>query len=316
MKRFLTVLIFLFAFVKSPSQDLARSTGMQNMVLVYWENDIFLRTDYYFTNGAAAEFISPALQIKALDNLLYMPLKNGYTNHSISLRQNMYTPEKMFEPNVQRSDRPYAGYFIGEYKLTRQTSKKKFSSSFSLGILGEYSFAARTQDFVHSLDEMVPAAGWQYQVKNAPVINLNSRYHEMLVQNAVFDMQLGVTGRIGSLYTDVSADATLRVGKRAGGFDFQTTGKRTTDFECYLFMNTASTLSYFDATLQGSILNYLPSEHYFNNSERYMFVSKLTMGWVISYNHLRLKTSLVHLTPEFKGGRSHGWGEVSLGISF
>lgn len=138
---------------------------MQNMVLLHWENDIFLHTDYYFTNGAAVEFISPAVRIKAMDKLLYMPLKNGFASHSISIRQNMYTPEKMFETDVQWNDRPYAGYFIGEYKLSQETKRKKFSSGLSIGMLGEYSLAARTQDFVHSLDEMVPAAGWQYQVK-------------------------------------------------------------------------------------------------------------------------------------------------------
>lgn len=316
VKYFLVILLLLLTFLPSPGQDLSPSTGMQNMVLLHWENDIFLHTDYYFTNGVAVEFISPVVRIKAMDKLLYMPLKNGFASHSISIRQNMYTPEKMFEADVQWNDRPYAGYFIGEYKLSQETKRKKFSSGLSIGMLGEYSLAARTQDFVHSLDEMVPAAGWQYQVKNAPVINLQSRYQEMLVRNPVFDLHYGINGRIGSLYTDVSVDATLRVGKRTAGFDFQTTGMRTTDFECYLFMNAASTLSYFDATLQGSILNYHPSEHYFENAERYMFVSMLSMGWVLSYNHLRLRASMVHLTPEFKGGKSHGWGEISLGVSF
>lgn len=287
-----------------------------NQLIAYWENDMFLRTDYYFTNGAAFELISPGLSVNSLNRFLTTPFILGNRTNSITLRQNMYTPENMYLADIQRNDRPYAGYMILDYKLSSESTRRKFTSSLTIGIIGRHSLAGETQNLVHSMDHLKAAEGWEYQVNNAPVINLNYSHAQKLVYTHFFDIQYGLDGRLGSLYTDASAHVGLRVGKLGSGFDYASIRAAAGEFNLYGFANIGARLSYYDATLQGSIMGLKPNQHFLNNNERHMMVSGLSFGMVASYRFIKVQASIVKRTPEYKGGKSHGWGQVSLGIRF
>ena len=291
-------------------------TSYSSQVFLGLENDIFLQTDYYFTNGAYMGVMSDDLNIPKLSSFLNTPFTLKNKSYGISFRQNMYTPEKMFESEIQRNDRPYAGYFIVDYKLTSENKNRRFTSSLTLGILGKHSLAGITQNFIHGFEDMTQAGGWEYQVSNAPIINLNYLHEQKIIQNQVFDFQYALAGRLGSLYTDASASTTLRIGKRNSTFNFSSKIDRMNNFECYVFFSAGVRVSYYDATLQGSILVYNPSQHYFNNIDRELVIGSLSGGLVIAYDRFRLRSSITKISPEFKGGKSHGWGEVSIAIAF
>ncbi len=281
-----------------------------------WENDFFLRTDYYYTNGVAFELQSNSLRFPSLINFLNTPFTLKNKTYSIGVRQNMYTPKDMYEPEIQYTDRPYAGYLTAEYKVISETNNQRFISSLVLGVLGEYSLAGTTQNYVHSMDHLVQAAGWHYQVSNAPIINLNYTYNRKIIKNRFFDFQYQLRGRLGSLYTDATIGAALRIGFLNSNFDFNSQFPGNGKMEFYLYTKGGSRISYYDATLQGSIMVYNPSKHYLNNQERHLLVYDVTAGIVLGYNRVRIHGNITRITPEFKGGLSHGWGQVSFTVAF
>lgn len=300
----------------APLWAVLNNNSYPNQLLVYWENDMFLRTDYYFTNGAAFELFSENLQWNTLNKLLYTPFTLSETRNSITIRQNMYTPRKTNSTDVQLEDRPYSGFLILEYKLSSRSTKRKFVSSLSVGVIGKNSLAAITQNLVHSMDHLNTVMGWNYQINDAPVINLNYENKNKLIRSTYFDLQYGVRGRLGTLYTDASANVGFRAGILNDGFDYSANINRNSKVVAYVFIKAGVKLSYYDATLQGSIWGYKPNEHYFNNSQRYLVGSNVQGGVVLSYRFVKLRASVTRITPEYKGGLPHGWGEVSIGISF
>jgi hypothetical protein len=287
-----------------------------NLFFTTWENDFFLKTDYYYTNGVAFEYLNSNIKVQVLDKFLSTPFTYEVKNHSISVRQNMYTPEGMYESEILRNDRPYAGYLTLDYKTISRSTNKQFSSSLTIGIIGEGSLAGATQIFVHSMDHLEKPVGWKYQMNNAPVINLNYKHQHRIIKHDIFDLQYGISGRLGSLYTDASGEATIRIGMINSLFGIYEAIPRFGGLEFYTFFTAEGRISFYDATLQGTILSYHASQHFFGNDQRYLLVTNLSTGLVISYNRFRLSSSVVKISPEFKGGKSHAWGSVSIGIAF
>ena len=324
MRKTYIFIVMTFVFLAGHSQyeegtvafNIPDNSNFSSLALLTWENDFWLRTDYYFTNGVALELVGNRYAIKRLTNFLHSPLTLNNKSYSISIRQNMYTPEKMYAPDIQLTDRPYAGYLTVEYKVISENSNRRFSSSLMVGVLGKHSLAGATQDFVHSMDHLERPEGWQYQVNDAPVINLSYTHEHKFLSSPYFDARYTLIGRLGSLYTDASASLCFRVGKRHSGFDLIYLNTPPGDFEFYFFGQAGAKLSYYNATLQGSILLYTPSNHYFTNDQREMLVSNLSGGFVFGYNRYRLRVSLTAISPEFIGGKTHSWGEITLGIAF
>jgi len=324
MNKVFYIFIGLIMFLNVQSQDntfeflpdytVERNNAQQ--LIIYWENDMFLRTDYYFTNGAAFELLSNSLRWKPLEKFLKTPFTQPNKTYSLSIRQNMYTPIKMYSGEIEYSDRPYAGYLTSEYKVISESEKKRFTSSLTFGILGEHSLAGSTQNLVHSLDHLNEAKGWNYQVNNAPVFNLNYQLQQIVLKSSLYDFQYGLTGRLGTLYTDAHAATTLRIGKISSSFDHLALIKKNTPFEFYGFVSVGAMVSYHDATLQGSIINYKPNTYYIKGTDKHMFVYDMSFGLVAAYRFVRLKAFIKRQTPEFKGGLSHGWGGISVNVAF
>ena len=293
-----------------------RDNNYSSFALLTWENDFYLRTDYYFTNGAALQLTGNQYAITAINRFLYTPLTLSDKTYSINIRQNMYTPEKMYADNLQVEDRPYAGYFTTEYKVISENATRRFSASLTLGILGKYSLAGAAQNLVHSMDHLEQPTGWNYQMTDAPIINLNYTHEHKILNTHLLDAHYTIAGRLGSLYTDASVSTGFRIGKQNSAFGFVHLNNRPGSFEFYFFGEAGARVSYYDATLQGSILIYNPSKHYFTNQQRHMVISKFTGGIVLGYDRFKVRTSLTTISPEYVGGKTHGWGEITLGVAF
>lgn len=278
-----------------------------------FENDIFLQSDHYYTNGVEITLVNKNLKIKAIDNILRSPISYENYRYSLEIRQNMYTPELKYDPEIQIGDRPFSGYLILSYNLETYRKHTRFLSSLTLGVIGKYSGAGLTQNFIHSYNDMLQFEGWQYQIKNSPVINLKYQYERLLINNRHLAFGYTVNGRLGTLYTDGYAGANLKLGIISSQFDMP---ENINGFQLYYYLNGGARISVYDATLQGGIIGKVPNDYYINQADKNIINTNISTGISVAYNMLHAKAGINLISPEFKGGKRHGWGSISIAVTF
>ena len=69
----------------------------------------------------------------------------------------------------------------------------------------------------------------------------------------------------------------------------------------------------YDATLQGGLFN--KSVYFLSGDQINRAVYDQQLGFVASLSRLSIKLVQVWLSPEFKGGLSHKWMEVSFSVN-
>ena len=87
--------------------------------------------------------------------------------------------------DIVENDRPYAGYlYLGMGYHTRD-NKQLDTIEFNLGIVGPWSQADETQDFVHDIRGIEKFQGWHNQLENRREIIWQSREQICNLPNAV-----------------------------------------------------------------------------------------------------------------------------------
>ncbi len=152
-------------------------------LIFYLENDSVFNTDRYYTNGIKFSWISRDLS-KYRDIVTWpwlnqwierLPLINDPENQrtvSISLGQNMYTPEDKERPDLMQDDRPYAGMTYLALGLHSRNQRTMDTLELDIGIVGRHSYAEDVQTEFHKWIDSKVANGWENQLHDEPILNL------------------------------------------------------------------------------------------------------------------------------------------------
>ena len=151
----------------------------QNLVL-YFENDTFGGTDENYSNAVKITWTSEGVD-KYTNG--YQPGKvpvlggfwsgEGYQrNFSISVGQNIYTPEDTDTEELVEDDRPYAGLLYAAFGIHRKTPTILDTLELTLGVIGPASLAEESQKLVHDILDIDSPEGWDNQLDNEPGIAL------------------------------------------------------------------------------------------------------------------------------------------------
>ncbi len=297
--------LFLFgAFIVGISSLLS---GQQTWGGTYFNfrvaNDVLYlpaKTDQYFTSGLNLEIGKRERHD--------VPLRPGGTStkeHYWRLTQNIYTPREIDANEFQEDDRPFASYLV-------VTRGKSFVDDqlglgvrweFTGGILGRYSGGGRMQNAWHSIlsyaDE-VP--GWPNEVKPDVILNYQLGVSQRFLVSPRFDFTAGLTGRLGTLYTNISPELkfswlAIRLGER-----------RTLRFD---LLGNGRLVAY-DATLTGGLLN--RDDRYRGRIQPKLMVWTFGLDGTIEINSLKLSGGMRHMSTEFSGGLRHAWAWFSVGV--
>ena len=166
------------------------------------------------------------------------------------LGQQLYTPSDVRIPPARLNplDRPYAGWLYGGFfYAVVDADGSELSFGLDIGCLGPCAGGRATQSFIHKVLDQPEPRGWSSQLGNEPGLVLRAggrapfwRFHP----NA--DLRAGVSVRAGNIFTDLSAEATLRAGRL----------QMTADGAgVYGFARGAVRAVGYDATLQGGMLS-------------------------------------------------------------
>jgi lipid A 3-O-deacylase len=130
---------------------------------LYLENDVFYKTDRYYSHGTELSYTTDDL-------------------YEYSLGQCMYTPNDKEALTPPPGDRPYAGWlYVGYGKIIPKNRWEHFIK-LDAGIVGPHSYAEQTQTFIHEMIGNEVPKGWDSQIPDTFAFTLleNSSY-------AIFD---------------------------------------------------------------------------------------------------------------------------------
>lgn len=164
----------------------AAETGARtgSTITFYQENDLYTGTDRDYTNGIKVTWISPDLSEYQDDPRLpvwshtlieALPFLEGpgfLRTISLSLGQNIYTPDNIDAETRADGERPYAGVTYGAIGFHTRNAAIMDTWEFDLGIIGPHSYVENTQKAVHRWTGSRYPNGWDNQIKDEPFLNM------------------------------------------------------------------------------------------------------------------------------------------------
>ena len=208
------------------------------------DNDFFAGTDNNYSHGLALALISHDIGGTRRPRCLPGPL-NLYTrllgrldpgfwsdngndsatqNLVVRVGQSIYTPEDKESTELVADDRPYAGLlYLGaawNRRLHRPESGYEMLDvrDVTLGLIGPWSLAERTQNLIHRIGALESFQGWSHQVQNEPAIQFTLERKFKPYFPAAYKPGWGsdvigtYTVRVGNIETAVGGGVELRSG--------------------------------------------------------------------------------------------------------
>lgn len=225
------VVFFLDLMNPVPEMAMAQESepkGFQTLTL-HFENDTFFGTDYLYTNGIKLSWTSPDLDNDLDDSGLgawtysligRLPFANKpdlQRSASLSIGQNIYTPEDTERKELIEDDRPYAGVIYASAALHGKSNLQMNTWEVMVGIVGPHSYAGDTQKTIHRwLNKDIPE-GWSHQLEDEPVLNIYFERRTKLWQSGIdggwgYDIIPNWGGGLGNFVIGAHAGAQIRFG--------------------------------------------------------------------------------------------------------
>ena len=317
-------------------------------VTLYLENDLFgfHNKDRYYTHGTKLSWISrdltnyreiqsiPSWMHGLIEKVPYVNKPESVHTVSISLGQNIYTPEDKERSDLVLDDRPYAGITYLGLGLQRKTAQRMDAFELALGIVGRHSYARDCQIELHRNVGSEKPQGWSHQLRDEPVFNLFLERKRKILQYRVsggfgYDVipHLGVS--LGNVNTGVNLGGQARFGWNLPN-----------DFGTYLIRSGSDTAAPIDDTdprfnqprerfgahlffaVNGKAVAHTVflDGNTFRDShsvDKKHFVADVIGGVGVIINRVKITYSHVYRTKEFKLQKSgHQFGSVSLSFTF
>jgi hypothetical protein len=193
---------------------------------LYWENDAFNGTDRNYTNGfkltlakayTQEQETSGGLTTWMIDHLPFINEPQARRGTSISIGQNIYTPQDTQAGELIEEDRPYAGFSYIGLGFLSQKSVRRDVWEIDIGIVGPLSQAQTVQDFVHDRLDFERANGWENQLGNEIAIEAICESKWRLWRTPQwhgigFDLIPHLGGRMGNVAIYANTGLEMRLG--------------------------------------------------------------------------------------------------------
>lgn len=283
---------------------------------IHYDNDFYTKTDYYYTQGYSLELVNPALRKNPVSAIL-IKLKDSRSKYGLAFEHFGFTPTSIKSDVILRGDRPFAGVImLKSFSISVDTIRKqRLVSTLSLGMIGPAAFAGRMQATIHRWTDDPEPHGWQYQIRNNPVINYEvSHEKELLNLPDILSVNTSIQARAGTLSDKVQAGFSLTLGRFDSSFGKPDKSHRK-NFRAYVYSQPLVGLVGYDASLQGGFVN-RSSPYTLKSNEINRITFQNNFGAVINIWKIYVEYYQTYLSKEFKAGRQHRWGRVKLGVAF
>lgn len=277
-----------------------------------YANDFFTGTDRYFSQGIELGHKSDSLK-KFLPKtpLFIKPKKIINTNYSIGLHYYGFTPKDPYPPFVQLGDRPFANviFFLGSTDSFLKKRQIHLRGTIKIGAIGPMTGGEFVHKSIHKTTGNKLPRGWDNQIKNDLLLNYeaNLRKYFSLFKNFI-EVQALAQVEVGSWKINQSLGGKVKLGK-INSFENLSSNKKENSY--YLFLSPLVTRVYFDASMQGGLIN-RDSSYKLSSKDVENYVGKLLAGVHLGFNSFAIKYQQAWMTKEFSLGEKHSYGKLSF----
>ncbi len=279
-----SILLSALAFISSLAS--AQSVRTHELTLVV-DNDYPYMTDQYYTAGQDLFY---RFMLKSKDN------KSPGSILSLHYGNKIFTPKNVDTDDPKLMDRPYCGWNFISGEL-RTLPKPHYSNLFVLqiGMVGSESGMGQLQQWLHQVINLYGIEGWNYQIANETVVNVNFNHTRSLLMGDQAELISSSGVWAGTGNNRLSQEFTLRL------FQF----------------NELSQSSFLNANIAGGPAGRKQECYFFVAlGVDYILSNIFLQGSLFKNNPSPLTTSINPWTLTQKIGIQYAGNKFSLGLSF
>lgn len=318
-------LVFLFPYLLF-CDEMNFEKDKYQMISLVSENDayskIFVRNNEKIYIGHYLSYTSQEFDDSFLNKikLLSYLSDSSYSRFNISLNQEIHTPMNKYATTILNNDMLYGSAIYASLSSINRTKSFVEQLGVDIGFVGPLALGKQTQNFINKITSTSPSLGWNNQIKNEFLLNLNygviyrwnfiEDFFDILPQGQIF---------LGNDYTAISAGARMRIGY----------GMKN-DFGIQKYKSSFSSIAvddglkiYFLAGINGSIVgrNIFIQGNTFGGVKSGLslnpFVYDCEVGFVVGYKNVSFSYLFTRTSKEFKKQINfHNYGSLRLDIIF
>lgn len=290
-----------------------RNINRNSYFRFHYDNDYFTKSDEYYTQGITFEYVHPSIKKFFLSKLLWKPYATT-AQYGITLNLFGYTPTSIASDSILYGDRPFDANISFKTFLIQvdDARKQQLSTAFSIGVMGKAALGYDIQYNIHRWLKNPLPHGWQHQIKNDIILNYQLNYEKQLfAAGDNFLLNTTAEARLGTLNDKLS-----------GGFNFMA-GRFNKRFmpivkkakaEYYLYGQGRANFIGYDANMQGGLFN-RKSPYTIAASDISRVTLQADAGIIVNFKKLYLSYTQSIITKEFRTGKYHRWGGISIGFA-
>lgn len=281
------------------------------------DNDLYTSSVYdkYYTNGF--EFF-----YRYLSNNSNEKIQKKITE--LRLGQYVYNPQTRLADDINRNDRPFAGYlFVEVGRNLFYKNEAVLKTNFQLGYVGPNAFGEEAQLVFHDIFGYKRVYGWQNQIKNALAMQANMLYSKKIAvtSNQTFDFHAQTELNAGTIWNAVNVGVLGRIAikKLLSMYDSNLHGAAVNSdpnaykdqSEFYFYVNPNLNYQIYDATIQGSMFNDNSPVTY----DLVPFRFQGEAGFKYRKNHWNISYSFLYRGKEVdnRANKNYFYGSIVLG---
>jgi hypothetical protein len=222
-------------------------------------------------------------------------------------------------PDSIENDRPYAAYLLAtNYSVLINPSKYlKIYNEIGIGIMGPAAGGRQVQTFVHTVIGSSLPNGWEFQLRNAFLIDYQFRiekgfFNDWIARHFIPFAKI----RVGTLTDRIGIGLMTKFGNTYKSLGEVADGKNLHKRFIWEWVFEANLHGvFYDATLQGGLFNgneVIKLKKQDTISRQY----QLRMGVNLYYRSFYVRYMVKFNSQNFSSGVIHRYGGVNIGVSF
>lgn len=291
-----------------------RNIGRNSYFRFHYDNDYFTKSDEYYTQGITFELVHPAIKKFPLAKLLWKPFATK-PQYGISFNLFGYTPTSILSDSILYGDRPFnANISLNTFLIQADEIKhQQISTAFSIGVMGPAALGYEIQYNIHHWLKNPLPHGWEYQTKNDIIINYQLNYEKQLAAAGNnFLLNAAAEARLGTSNTKIGTGFNFMAGRFNKRFTAVNNKKRKAEY--YFYTQGRVNIIGYDASMQGGLFN-RKSPYVISAGDITRFTYQADAGIIINFRKLYLSYTQSILSKEFRTGKYHRWGGISIGFA-
>ena len=280
------------------------SDTASRVCFVQYENDLFVQTDRYYTQGIALNYKTVPKASSYVTGLFFQ-VPASRKRLSLGLDQQVFTPTSIRSDSLLNHDRPYAATLrlTSVFESTDTLKKRLFGWQFSIGMIGQGALGKETQTGIHKATNNFLPLGWQHQLNTGLLVDVGAHVnYRVFAVRRWLRLDVDAQANLGTGNTSLLAGGNLNLclvrNKLALGF----------------YAKPALRIVGYDATLQGSLIG-LKSEYHILSNQLERLISEQETGIRLKLNRYSVDVWLRFQSHLFDGAVNHRWGGLRVGYS-